>query len=148
MEMQLPDDFREFLKLLNSHKVEYLLIGGFAVGYYGYPRATNNIDVWVARTEINATKLVAALDEFGFGTADLKPEIFLIPGKILRMGVPPMRVEVLTGISGVEFGSCYAARIQVTLDGVEVQMISLNDLKINKRASGRHKDLDDLDHLP
>lgn len=62
--MQLPDDFREFLKLLNSHKVEYLLIGGFAVGYYGYPRATNDIDVWVARTEINATKLVAALDEF------------------------------------------------------------------------------------
>jgi predicted nucleotidyltransferase len=135
MEMQLPDDFREFLKLLNSHKVEYLLIGGFAVGYYGYPRATNDIDVWGARTEVNATKLVAALDEFRFGKADLKPEIFLIPGKIVRMGVPPMRVEVLTGISGVEFGSCYAARIQVTLDGVEVQMISLNDLKINKRAS-------------
>ncbi len=70
MEMQLPDDFREFLKLLNSHKVEYLLTGGFAVSYYGYPRATNDIDVWVARTERNASKLVAALDEFGFGTAD------------------------------------------------------------------------------
>jgi len=148
MEMQLPDDFKEFLKLLNSHKVEYLLIGGFAVGYYGYPRATNDIDIWVARTESNATKLVAALDEFGFGTANLKPEIFLKPGKIVRMGVPPMRVEVLTGISGVEFGSCYNARIHITLDGVEVQMISLSDLKINKRASGRHKDLDDLDHLP
>jgi len=92
MEMQLPDDFKE---LLNSHKVEYLHIGGFAVGYHGFPRATNDIDVWVARTESKATKLVAALDEFGFGTAELKPEIFLIPGKIVRMGVPPMRVEVL-----------------------------------------------------
>ena len=148
MEMQLPDDFKEFLKLLNSHNVEYLLIGGFAVGFYGYPRATNDIDVWVARTESNATKLVAALEEFGFGTANLKPEIFLTPDKIVRMGVPPMRVEVLTGISGVEFDSCYAARIQATLGGVEVRLISLSDLKINKRASGRHKDLDDLDHLP
>ncbi len=148
MELQLPDDFKEFLKLLNSHKVEYLLIGGFAVGYYGYPRATNDIDVWVARTEKNANKLVAALVEFGFGTPDLKPDIFLKSDKIVRMGVPPMRVEVLTSISGVEFGSCYAARVHVTLDGVEAQLISLSDLKTNKRASGRHKDLDDLDHLP
>lgn len=75
MEMQLPEDFKEFLRLLNSVEVEYLLIGGFAVGYYGYPRATNDIDVWVARTESNAAKLVETLEKFGFGTPELKPDL-------------------------------------------------------------------------
>ncbi len=148
MEMQLPDDFKEFLKLLNSAEVEYLLIGGFAVGYYGYPRATNDIDVWVSRTESNAAKLVATLEEFGFGTPELKPELFQKPDCIVRMGVPPMRVEILTSISGVEFEKCYQARLRGELDGVEVDLIALEDLKKNKQASGRHKDLDDLEHLP
>ena len=148
MEMQLPDDFKEFLSSLNSNEVEYLLIGGFAVGYYGYPRATNDIDVWVSRTESNSKRLVAALEEFGFGTAELKPELFLKPDCIVRMGVPPMRVEILTSISGVEFDACYQARLQGELDGVAVDVIALEDLKKNKQASGRHKDLDDLEHLP
>ena len=107
--MQLPDDFKEFLRLLNLFEVEYLLIGGFAVGYYGYPRATNDIDVWVSRTESNAAKLVATLEEFGFGTPELKQELFQKPDCIVRMGVPPMRVEILTSISGVEFEQCYQA---------------------------------------
>ncbi len=147
MEMQLPEDFKEFLRLLNSNEVEYLLIGGFAVGYYGYPRATNDIDVWVARTETNSRKIVSTLEEFGFGTPELKPELFLMPDRIVRMGVPPMRVEVLTSISGVEFEPCYQARVQGELDGVPVDLIGLDDLKTNKRASGRYKDLDDLEQL-
>lgn len=148
METQLPEDFKEFLKLLNSAEVEYLLIGGFAVGYYGYPRATNDIDVWVSRTESNAAKLVATLEEFGFGTSELKPELFQKPDCIVRMGVPPMRVEILTSISGVEFDECYQTRLRGEIDGVAVDLIALEDLKKNKQASGRHKDLDDLEHLP
>lgn len=146
--MELPDDFKEFLRLLNSNEVEYLLIGGFAVAYYGYPRATSDIDVWVARSEANSTRVVAALKEFGFGTPELNAELFMKPNCIVRMGVPPMRVEVLTSISGVEFAKCYASRLQAELESIQVSLIGLDDLKKNKRASGRHKDLDDLDNLP
>lgn len=148
MELQLPDDFKEFLKLLNSNQVEYLLVGGFAVAYYGYPRATYDIDVWVARTTANSVKVVSALEEFGFGTTDLRSELFMKPNCIVRMGVPPMRVEVLTSISGVEFEECYRSRLESRIEDIPVCLISLDDLKKNKRASGRHKDLNDLDNLP
>ncbi len=145
---RLPNDFKEFLQLLLSWKVEYLLIGGYAVGYYGYPRTTGDIDVWISRTRDNATKIVAALREFGFAVPELGPELFLIEGQIIRMGVAPLRIEILTSVSGVEFDKCYAARTMGLLDGVEIPIISLSDLKTNKRASGRHKDLSDLEHLP
>lgn len=148
MEMQLPDDFKEFLRLLNANEVEYLLIGGFAGGDYGYPRTTNDIDVWGARTELNSKRVVTALEEFGFGIPELEPKLFLKPDCIVRMGVPPKRVEILTGISGVEFESCYQARIEGRLNGVSVDLIGLEDLKRNKQASCRHKDVDDLEHLP
>lgn len=148
MDIALASDFKEFLKLLNAHKVAYLLIGGYAVGYHGYPRATQDLDVWIAIRPDNAARMVTALKEFGFDTPDLSAELFLQEKKIVRMGLPPMRIEVLTGISGARFDECYARRVTTTLDGVEVSLISLEDLKINKKASGRHKDLDDLDHLP
>ena len=148
MELSLPDDFKEFLKLLNCYQIEYLLIGGFAVGYHGYPRATNDMDIWVASTEENAANLVAAISEFGFDQSELTPKIFLQPKKIVRMGVPPMRIEVLTSISGVEFSLCYSERIEDSIDGVTVNVISLEHLKANKLASGRLKDLNDLEHLP
>lgn len=143
-----PSDFREFLKLLNDAEVEYLLIGGYAVGYHGYPRTTADMDVWVAISAENATKLVNVLHRFGMQDVKLKPDLFLQPGKIIRMGVPPMRIEVLTEIDGVSFADCYAAREVVTLDGQTVNVISLRHLRANKLASGRHKDLDDLEHLP
>jgi predicted nucleotidyltransferase len=122
-------------------------VGGFAVGYYGYPRATADIDFWVAISEENAEKLVNVLTEFGFGVENLSVDLFLKENQIVRMGHPPIRVELLTTISGVEFEECYADRKLVDIDGVEVSIISLEDLKRNKTASGRHKDLDDLDHL-
>lgn len=122
-------------------------MGGFAVGYYGYPRATADIDFWVAISEENAEKLVNVLTEFGFGVENLSVDLFLKENQIVRMGHPPIRVELLTTISGVEFEECYADRKLVDIDGVEVSIISLEDLKRNKTASGRHKDLDDLDHL-
>lgn len=148
MDIALPPDFKEFLKLLRENEVEYLLIGGYAIGYHGYPRATNDLDVWVAIDPKNAQKIVAALQQFGFQTSDLTDELFLQEKSIVRMGVPPMRIEILTTISGVDFEECFQARIETILDGVEVNLISLSHLKQNKKASGRYKDLDDLEHLP
>lgn len=144
----LPPDFKEFLKLLNSHGVEYLLVGGYAVGYYGYPRATADMDIWVARTPHNAAKLVKALNEFGFNLPELTPDLFLHENQVIRMGVPPFRIEILTSASGVAFAECYAARVEAVIDEVQVYIINLAHLKQNKRAVGRYKDLDDLDHLP
>ncbi len=148
MEKKLPNDFREFLKSLNEHKVKYLLIGGYAVGYHGYPRATNDIDIWIENSEENANRIVNAVKEFGFTDTKLTPDIFKIKKNIIRMGRIPMRIEVLIDISGVEFAKCYKNKIAAEIDGIKVDIISLTDLKINKKATGRHKDLADLDYLP
>ncbi|MCU0918637.1 MAG: hypothetical protein MUC88_29380 [Planctomycetes bacterium] len=148
MDVELPSDFREFLRLLADSGVEYLLIGGYAVGYHGYPRATQDLDVWIATNPDNADRMVGALRLFGFDVPELSRELFLTRDTIVRMGVPPIRIEVATTLSGVDFHDCYANRIQVELDGVPVSIMSLPDLKANKKAAGRHKDLDDLEHLP
>jgi predicted nucleotidyltransferase len=146
--IHLPSDFKEFLKLLNAHQVEYLLVGGYAVGYYGYPRATADIDLWIAVNPENADKIVAVLKEFGFNVPDLSPELFLKEWQIIRLGVPPVRIELATTISGVNFDECYPLRVTDKLDGVDVNLISLKHLKLNKKAAGRHKDLADLENLP
>jgi hypothetical protein len=145
--IQLPLDFKEFLQLLNSHKVEYLLIGGYAVGYYGYPRATGDMDIWIAVHPDNARRVVAALNEFGFPLPQLDETLFLQENKITRMGMPPLRLQILTTISGVAFAECYAERAIEQIDGVQVSLISLKNLKKNKKASGRYKDLNDLENL-
>lgn len=144
----VPRDFRDFLKLLEDEGVAYLLIGGYAVGYYGYPRATADMDVWIAVDPQNARRTVAALKRFGMRSPDITPELFREKGKVIRMGLPPMRLEIQTDISGVDFDDCYKRRNRVDLGGLEVNLISLEDLKVNKRASGRYKDLEDLEHLP
>jgi predicted nucleotidyltransferase len=148
MAMKLPDDFREFLKLLAEYKVRYLLIGGYAVGYHGYPRATQDLDIWIAVHPENADRVVLALREFGFDLPNLTPDLFLAQKSIVRMGLSPLRIELMTTISGVEFETCYHKRIKTEIDGVTVDLIDLRDLRLNKQASGRHKDLDDLEHLP
>jgi predicted nucleotidyltransferase len=148
MDQRLPPDFKEFLRLLASHEVEYLLIGGYAVGYYGYPRSTQDMDIWIAVSPQNAARMVAALREFGFGTPDLSADLFLARDRIIRMGIPPMRIEVMTTISGVRFEDCFGERVVDNIDGVAVNLINLSHLKVNKKASGRHKDLDDLENLP
>lgn len=146
--VNLPLDFKEFLRLLNFYQVEYLLIGGYAVAYYGYPRATADLDVWIAVHPPNAEKVVAALKDFGFDLPELSPELFLKENQIIRMGVPPVRIEINTGISGVNFRDCYPGKVTDEIDGVKVDFINLDDLKVNKKAAGRHKDLDDLENLP
>lgn len=145
--IQLPPDFREFLRLLNSNQVEYLVVGGYAVGYHGYSRATADLDIWIAVDAENASKMVAVLQHFGFAVPELAPELFLEQDRVIRMGMPPIRIDVLTSISGVAFQECYAHREVAVLDDVPVNVISLEHLKANKRAAGRHQDLADLEHL-
>ena len=105
--IRLPPDFKEFLRLLTSNKVKYLVIGGYAVNYYGFARATADLDIWVATEAENAERLAAALHEFGFAGAE--SGLFRERGKVIRLGVPPIRLEILTSISGVEFADCLRA---------------------------------------
>ncbi len=146
--IRLPTEFKEFLQLLNARKVDYLLVGGYPVSYYGYPRATADIDIWIRVSKTNATRLSKALVDYGFDAANVRPKTFHRRGPMFRIGVPPLRIEILTSISGLTFGACYSRRITAEIDGIAVNVISLTDLKKNKRASGRLKDLDDLENLP
>jgi len=143
----LPPDFKEFLQALNHCAVEYLLVGGYAVAYHGYPRTTADIDIWIRVDPDNALRTMEALRKFGFGGADVSEKMFLIAGRVVRMGVPPLRIEVLTSISGVDFDSCYARRIKATIDTISVNVISKADLLANKRATGRAKDIADVEQL-
>jgi hypothetical protein len=144
----LARDFKEFLKLLNSNHVEYLLIGGYAVGIHGHIRATNDLDIWVSATAENAGKVERSLREFGFASAGLTVDLFLEPNNVVRMGVPPIRIEILTSISGVQFELCYAEKEMIQIEELVVPVISLPRLRENKLASGRAKDLADLENLP
>jgi len=146
--IHLPQDFKEFLKLLNRNKVEYLLVGGYAVGYHGYPRATADIDIWVAINQKNAGRIISVLKEFGFNSPDLSEEIFLKEKQVIRMGQPPVRIELLTTLSGVGFDECFKEKSQVAIEDIKVNIISLKHLKINKAAAGRYSDKADLEKLP
>ena len=121
MAIALPPDFSEFLQSLNSNQVRYLLVGGYAINYYGYSRNTQDLDVWVAVEAENAQRIATALQAFGF--SDAAPRLFLEAGQVIRMGVPPMRIEILTNISGVEFEACYRRRQTETIAGVEIPVI-------------------------
>jgi predicted nucleotidyltransferase len=146
--LPLPADFKDFLRLLNSAKVEYLLVGGYAVGHYGYPRTTGDLDIWVAATPSNANKVADVLRQFGFAADSVNAEMFSSPGQVVRMGIPPIRIDVITSASGVDFNQCFVRRNEVIIDGVETNMIHFEDLKSNKKASGRTKDINDLENLP
>src|SRR6185312_6463517 len=136
---RLPPDFKEFLKLLAAHKVRYLLIGGYAVNAFGYVRNTIDMDVWIAAGADNELRVIRAIREFAF--PDAPGDLFDAPDAMIRMGVPPLRIEILKSISGVDFEECWTNRVFIRDDDADIPMISLNDLKRNKRALGRKKDL-------
>ncbi|MBF0502457.1 MAG: nucleotidyltransferase [Candidatus Riflebacteria bacterium] len=146
--MFLAKDFKEFLRLLTEKSVKYLLIGGYAVTFHGYVRPTGDMDIWVDASSENIERLILLIKEFGFGDATLSIEDFSDPTKIFRMGLPPVRIEIMTSIDGVGFQECYSSRIVSIIDGISISIINLEQLKKNKKASGRHKDLSDLDYLP
>lgn len=140
----LDSNFAEFLKSLNARGVEYLVVGGYAVGFHGFVRATGDLDVFVARSLENATKLLAAFKDFGLDLPELSVAVFMEPGKIVRLGVPPLRLEVMNEISGVAFADCYGLRVEETVSGVRINFIDRASLLANKQAAGRPKDLADL----
>ena len=146
--IELHPDFKDFLRLLNSHNAKYLLVGGYAVGYHGYPRATADMDIWIEISESNSKRVASAFRDFGLPNEAISESLFLETNKVIRMGVPPVRLQVITSASGVAFNECYPNREVVEVDGIPINFISLQDLKENKRAAGRHKDLEDLEHLP
>ena len=143
----LNQDFREFIQSLNENEVRYLVIGGYAVAYHGHPRYTKDIDIWLEMTPENAAKMVRALEQFGFASLGLKEEDFSAPDQVVQLGYPPARIDLLTTLEGVDFESCYAARVQTEMDGIPVDVIDLESLKRNKKAVGRIQDLADLADL-
>ena len=145
--MKIQKDLREFIVLLNSHKVEYVIVGGHAVAYHGYPRFTGYIDFFVRASAANASKVITVLESFGFtDTADLAPTLIEV-GKVFQLGRPPNRIDLLTGISGVTFDEAFTGSVETELDGLSVRMIGFDDLIKNKTASGRPKDIFDLQQL-
>ncbi|MGK0618088.1 nucleotidyltransferase [Meiothermus cerbereus] len=143
----LTPDFREFLRFLNENRVRYLLVGGYAVGLHGYPRYTKDLDIWVEASQENAERVIKAIEDFGFASLELTPQDFLEPGVFIQIGYPPVRIDLLTQPSGVVFAECYENREQIEVDGLTIPVIGLEDLRKNKKASGRSQDLADLEKL-
>jgi hypothetical protein len=144
----LLPDFLDLLRFLNEEKVNYLVIGGMAVNFYGYHRATGDLDLWVAVDEVNQDRLAAALQKFGFSTRAVARRPLLQKPKFIRIGQPPLRVEIHSEIAGVDFEACVSNAEHCQIQGVDIPFISLIDLRQNKRAAGRTKDLADLEALP
>lgn len=143
----LNQDFKEFVELLNKHKAEYLIVGGYALGIHGYPRYTGDLDVWINPTPENAQKIIDVLHEFGFSSIGLTSNDFIESGNVIQLGYPPFRIDILTKPDGITFDSCYQSKLTINYDGIEIAIIGIEDFKKNKQATGRIKDLDDLDHL-
>lgn len=145
--MRLQRDLREFVELLNSKGVKYVIVGGYAVAYHGHPRFTGDIDLFVEPSADNAGRLLAALHDFGFGDLELGLQDFQRPDSVVQLGMPPNRIDLLTSISGVSFEAVWNARLAAQLDDLPVCFISKKLLLENKRASGRTKDLADVAEL-
>ena len=140
-------DFKEFVALLIKNQVEYLIVGGYAVGIHGHPRFTGDLDIWLNPTPQNITKILRCVNEFGFSSFALKEADFLTVGNVIQLGYPPLRIDLLTEIDGVTFEACYPNRKEVEMDDLLVFFIGYHDLLKNKQASGRLRDLDDLERL-
>lgn len=143
----LQADLKEFIRLLNSHAVEYLIVGGHAVAFHGHPRFTGDIDFLVRATEENAGRVLRVLDAFGFGGIGIAETDLLTNGRVVQLGQAPNRIDILTTISGVDFESAWRNRVETVLDGEPVNLLGWNELVRNKQVSGRQKDIADLEKL-
>ncbi len=140
----MNNDFRDILCEFIAEKVEFLLVGAYALAIHGIARATGDIDLWVRPVPENAVRVWNALARFGAPVSDLTAADLTTPGLIFQIGVPPRRIDVITSIDGVDFEQAWAARVEVNVDGITLTAISREDLIRNKRAAGRPKDLADL----
>ena len=145
--MIINKDFKEFFQLLNKNKVKYLVIGGYAVAFHGYPRYTKDIDIWIGTNKNNAERLIMALNEFGFSSLSLKSDDFLDPKNVVQLGNPPNRIDLLCDLDGVDFEECFTNKIKETIEGATINFIDIHNLRKNKKASGRLQDLADLEQL-
>lgn len=145
--MLIHKDLKDFLRLLNAHSVRYLIVGGYAVAVHGYPRYTGDLDVFVEATPENAQKLVHVFKEFGFDVPELRAPIFVYPTSIVEIGREPVKLQVMSSISGVTFEECLRNRIDIAIDELLVPFIGYEQLLKNKSATGRDKDRVDVTEL-
>ena len=147
MEFELPQDFKELLESLNRHKVRYLVVGGYAVGFHGWSRTTNDIDIVIAGDIANAEQMVAALREFGFGETGLSADLFMRPNSLVTLGVEPVAIDILNYLKGVDLGGAFDNAMVVQVEDIEVRVVSYQDLLANKRAVDRLQDKIDVEKL-
>ncbi|WP_461450452.1 DUF6036 family nucleotidyltransferase [Mucilaginibacter sp.] len=145
--MTLDKDFEDFVFLLNKYNVNYMIIGGYALAFHGIPRHTGDLDIWIDISEENAQKMIEVIKEFGLGSLGLETIDFLQKGIITQIGYPPLRIDILNEIDGIEFGEAYPNKLIIDIDGLPISYISLDDLIKNKQVSGRQRDLSDITEL-
>ena len=145
--MELDKNFKEFIKLLNGHKVKYLVVGGYAVNFHGYPRYTRDIDFWLWLSDTNLKNLINALEDFGFGSLNMNIEEFKNPENIIQLGYEPYRIDLLMDVDGVDFDECFKRKTTAELDETMINFLSLQDLITAKKAMGRLQDLADAEQL-
>lgn len=145
--MKLSPDLREFIELLNSHGVEFLVVGAHALAWHGLPRYTKDIDFFIQPTPANAAALMQVLEDFGFGALSLKADDFLQSEQVIELGREPNRIDLLTGLSGVAWAECWASRVEGEMDGLPVNFLGRELYIKNKLASGRPQDLADAQRL-
>ncbi len=145
--MEAQPDFRELLELFNAHDVDFVIVGGYALAFHGAPRSTGDMDILVRPDPVNARRVMDALSAFGFGAVGLSPEDFASPDKVVQLGYPPVRIDILTSISGVSVDEAFAEGVKGTYGGVPVTYLGRDHFVRNKRASGRIKDLADVEAL-
>ena len=145
--MEIQPDFKELLTLFNASNVEYLIVGGYALAFHGQPRYTGDIDVFVKPDKVNAQRVMSALNAFGFRSDELTSADFEKPDKIVQLGVPPVRVDIITALSGVSWEEAFSGKVAGFYDDLPVFFIGLKQFVLNKKATGRKKDLADIEAL-
>lgn len=145
--MIFEKDFTDFIELLNVHRVEYMIVGAHALAFHGRPRHTGDLHIWIKPSTDNADKMVQVLKDFGFGSLGLTKKDFVKENNVTQLGYPPLRIDILNSISGVNFEDAYKGKLDAEVDDLQISYINLNDFIANKKASGRIKDLGDIEAL-
>lgn len=145
--MEAQQDFKELLELFNEHKVEYMIVGAYALAYYGAPRFTGDIDIFVKPSIENTQRILLALADFGFGSLNLKIDDFQNPDSVVQLGVPPVRVDIINSITGVTWEEADQGKVEGLYGNISVYFLGKEQYMANKRAMGRKKDLADLESL-
>jgi len=145
--MEVQKDFKEFLELLNEQKVEFILVGAYALAFHGAPRYTGDLDIYVKSDIENSRKILRALTDFGFGSVGIKEEDLQIPDRVIQLGFPPVRIDLVTSISGVSWEAAITDKVLGTFGDVPVSYIGKQSFIANKKATGRKKDLADIEAL-